>query len=74
MAITPTGQEAFTRRWEREQALAWLRRAVEVGSHNYPWFQKDKNYDSLRGNPEYQRIREEVRQHWEQYKQTFGVS
>jgi hypothetical protein len=47
---------------------------VEVGNHNDPWFQKDKNYDTLRGNPEYQRIMEEVRQHWEQYKQMFGVS
>ena len=59
---------------EREQALAWLRRAVEVGNHNYPWFQKDRNYDSLRGDPEYQRIMEEVRHHWEQYKQTFGAA
>ena len=59
---------------EREEALAWLRRAVEVGNHNYPWFQKDKNYDSLRGDPEYQRIMQEVRQHWEQYKQIFGAS
>ena len=23
---------------DREEALAWLRRAVEVGNHNYPWF------------------------------------
>ena len=59
---------------EKEQALVWLRRAVEVGNHNYPWFQKDKNYDSLRGDPEYQRIMGEVRQHWEQYKQAFGAS
>jgi TolB-like protein/Flp pilus assembly protein TadD len=59
---------------EREQALAWLRRAEEVGNHNYPWFQKDRNYDSLRGDPEYERIMEEVRRHWEQYKQMFGVS
>ena len=57
---------------EKEQALVWLRRAVEVGNHNYPWFQKDKNYDKLRGDPEYQRIMEEVRQHWEQYRQAFG--
>jgi hypothetical protein len=27
---------------EREQALAWLRRAVEIGNHNDPRFQKDK--------------------------------
>jgi eukaryotic-like serine/threonine-protein kinase len=59
---------------EKAQALAWLRRAVDLGNHNYPWFQKDKNYDSLRGDPEYQRIMGEVRQHWEQYKQAFGAS
>jgi len=59
---------------EKEQALAWLRRAVEVGNHNYPWFQKDKNYDSLRGDPEYQRIMAEVRQHWEQYKHAFAAA
>jgi hypothetical protein len=28
---------------DREEALAWLRRAEEVGNHNYPWFQRDKN-------------------------------
>jgi eukaryotic-like serine/threonine-protein kinase len=57
---------------EREEALAWLRRAVEVGNHNYPWFQRDKNYDKLRSDPEYQRIMEEVRRHWQEYSQTFG--
>jgi serine/threonine-protein kinase len=59
---------------DRDQALAWLRRAVEVGNHNYPWFQRDKNYDKLRGDPEYQSIMEEVRRHWEVYKQTFGAA
>jgi len=57
---------------EKEPALAWLRRAVEVGNHNYPWFQRDKNYDKLRGDPEYQRIMEGVRQRWEEYKKAFG--
>jgi len=57
---------------EKEQALAWLRRAVDVGNHNYPWFQRDKNYDKLRGAAEYQRIMEEVRRHWEEYRQAFG--
>ena len=31
---------------EKGQALTWLRRAVQLGNHNYPWFQRDKNYDS----------------------------
>jgi eukaryotic-like serine/threonine-protein kinase len=57
---------------EKEQAIAWLRRAVELGNHNYPWFKRDKNYDKLRGDPNYERILTEVRQHWEHYKELFG--
>jgi serine/threonine-protein kinase len=59
---------------EREKALIWLRRAVKIGNHNYPWFQRDKNFNSLRGDPEYQRIMEEVRGHWEEYRQVLGQS
>lgn len=57
---------------EKAQALIWLRRAVDLGNHNYPWFQRDKNYDKLRGDPEYQRIIVEVRRHWEHYRELFG--
>jgi tetratricopeptide (TPR) repeat protein len=56
---------------EKEQALTWFRRAVELGNHNYPWFQRDKNYDGLRSDPEYQRIMAEVRRHWEHYRELF---
>ena len=52
---------------EKEQALAWLRQAVELGNHNYPWFERDRNYDKLRGDPDYEHILTEVRQHWEHY-------
>jgi len=57
---------------DREQALAYLRRAVEVGNHNYPWFQRDKNWDKLRSDPEYQAIMNKVRIKWEKYKELFG--
>ncbi len=57
---------------EKEQALAWLRRAVELGNHNYPFFQRDKNYDRLRGDPEYDAVLAEVRRHWERYRQLLG--
>ena len=53
---------------ERQQALTWMRRAVQVGNHNYPWFRRDKNWDSLRNNPDYQSIMEEVRHNWEGYQ------
>src|SRR2546430_6200637 len=42
------------------------RRAVELGNHNYPWFQKDRNYDTVRSDPEYQKIMDGVREHWEE--------
>ncbi len=58
---------------ENAQALMWFRRAVELGNHNYPWFEHDKNYDRLRGNPEYQRVMADVRRHWEHYRELFGA-
>ena len=54
---------------ERDQAILWLKKAVALGNHNYPWFQRDKNFARLRNDPEYQRIMENLRQHWEEYKQ-----
>ena len=59
---------------DKRQALTWLRRAVELGNHNYPWFQRDKNYQKLLGDPEYGRIMEEVRGRWEEYRREFGIS
>jgi eukaryotic-like serine/threonine-protein kinase len=59
---------------DKQEALAWFKRAVAVGNHNYPWFQRDKNYDGLRGDPEYQRVMNEVRGHWEEYKRMVAPS
>ena len=57
---------------EKEQSLAWLRRAVALGNHNYPWFRRDTNYDGLRGDPDYEQIVATVRRDWERYVQLFG--
>ena len=57
---------------DKEQALVWLRRAVELGNHNYPWFQRDKNWANLRSDPEYQRVMAEVRRNCEHYRELFG--
>ncbi len=57
---------------ETDKALAWFERAVELGNHNYPWFQRDKNYEKLRGNSRYQQLMEQVRGHWEKYQKEFG--
>jgi eukaryotic-like serine/threonine-protein kinase len=56
---------------DRQHALLWLKRTVELGDVNYPWFERDKNYDSLRADPEYQSIMAGVRQRWQAYKNEF---
>jgi serine/threonine protein kinase/tetratricopeptide (TPR) repeat protein len=56
---------------ERERALLWLRRAVALGNVNYPWFQKDKVYSSLRADPEYQGIMADVKKKWEAYRNEY---
>jgi serine/threonine protein kinase/tetratricopeptide (TPR) repeat protein len=58
---------------EKKQALTWLRRAVELGNHNYPWFQRDKNYNNLRNDPEYQKIMEQVRDRLEEYRNAVAI-
>jgi tetratricopeptide (TPR) repeat protein len=57
---------------DNEKALACLRQAVRRGNHNYPWFQRDKSWDRLRGHPEFQRILSEVEAYWKHYTDLFG--
>jgi serine/threonine-protein kinase len=47
---------AYAMEGEREEALTWLRRAIELGNQNRAWFEKDKNWEGLRDDPEYQQI------------------
>jgi len=57
---------------DKQQAFAFLKRAVALGNHNFPWFQRDKNWDKLRGDPDYERLMREVEGYWKQYVQEFG--
>ena len=57
---------------EKQTALAWLRRTDELSNHNYPWFERDKNWNKLRPDPEYQRILAGIKRHWERYREEFG--
>jgi hypothetical protein len=59
---------------DNAQALPWLRRAIALGNHNYPWFVRDKNWDKLRGDREYQRLLAEIRTYADKYRQKFGAS
>ena len=57
---------------DKETALAWLRRTDELSNHNYPWFERDKNWNNLRSNAEYRRILAGIKSHWERYRTEFG--
>jgi len=57
---------------DKERALACLRQAVRRGNHNYPWFQRDKNWDKLRSDPEFQRILSEVEGYWKRYTELYA--
>ena len=56
---------------EQQQALDWLKRTAELGDVNYPWFERDKNYDGLRSDAQYQTIMDGIRERWQAYKQEF---
>ena len=59
---------------DRQPALTWLRRTVQLGNHSYPWFQRDRNWDKLRTDAEFQQIMREVEGYWNHYNDLFGHS
>ncbi len=56
---------------EETKSLEWLRHSIERGNENYPWLERDKNFDKLRTNPEFQRLAGEMRSRWEKNRQLF---
>jgi len=59
---------------DNARALMWLRRAIDLGNHNYQWFARDKNWDQLRGDRQYERMLTEARNNADRYRQEFGAS
>ncbi len=53
---------------QRDQAIYWLRQAVDIGFPCYPWHARDPLLEPLRGDPEFQRFMEELRTSWEATK------
>ena len=58
---------------DNAQALAWLRRAIDLGNHNYQWFARDRNWDKLHGDRQYERMLAEARNYADQYRREFGA-
>jgi TolB-like protein/Tfp pilus assembly protein PilF len=82
LEITPAkifdGHEAFREAGiyallgEREIALSWLRRAVELGYCAYPWYERDIRFNKLRSDREFQRILAQVKTKSDHYRALFG--
>ena len=47
----------YARQHKREEAIAWLKKAVERGFNNWDLLDADKSWEGLRGLSEYQRLR-----------------
>jgi eukaryotic-like serine/threonine-protein kinase len=56
---------AYARLGRKEDAVEWLRRTADNGMPAYPLFLNDPNLRSLRGDPGYERLMEELRQQFE---------
>jgi len=52
---------AYAMEGERADAFKWLRRAIQLGNENRPWFERDKNWDSLRNDPEHRAILDSIK-------------
>ncbi|HXT61739.1 MAG TPA: protein kinase [Pyrinomonadaceae bacterium] len=52
---------AYAMEEERAEAFKWLRRAIQLGNENRPWFARDKNWESLRNDPEYREILDSIK-------------
>ncbi len=49
-----------------DDAIRWLEQAISIGNENYPWFSTDPNWDSMREEPRYKAILENLKTKWEQ--------
>jgi tetratricopeptide (TPR) repeat protein len=53
---------------ERDISIRLLRQTIKLGNHNYPYFERDRNFEKLHADPEYQRIMADVKAKWTSYK------
>ena len=47
---------AYALEGEREEALTWLERAIDLGNENRAWFESDPNWESLRDDERFQEL------------------
>jgi len=50
---------------QKGQGIQWLKKAVSWGYKEYPWLDKDPNFQNLRGDPRFEEILMEMKRVWE---------
>ena len=55
---------------ETRQAVAWLKKASLEGLPCYPLFERDPNLDSLRQDPEFVALMQELKTQWDRFRST----
>jgi eukaryotic-like serine/threonine-protein kinase len=48
-----------------DEAIEWVRKAIQLGNENYPWFAESRKLDNLRADPRFQALLEDLRWRWE---------
>ena len=56
---------------DSSEALHWLRRAIYLGNENYPWFQKNPAWNSLRTNADFERILDDLKKSYRKNQRTW---
>jgi eukaryotic-like serine/threonine-protein kinase len=46
---------------DKDEALAWLERAADLGNENFPWFARDPAWQNLRGDADYDALIERLK-------------
>ena len=50
-----------------EEALDWLKRAINGGFYNYPYFLLYRHYDALRGHARFAELMAQAKVRWEEF-------
>jgi serine/threonine-protein kinase len=56
---------------DSSEALHWLRRAIYLGNENYPWFQKNPAWNTLRTNADFERILDDLKRGFRKNQKTW---
>ena len=48
-----------------DEAIEWVRKAIQLGNENYPLFAESRKLDNLRADPRFQALLEDLRWRWD---------